>query len=126
MRQAGVIAAPAIISLEKMSKRLQVDHDNARKLAEGLAAMEGLGVCVDVTAVQTNIVTFSFKRDDMTTEEFIQRLDSCDEGEEREHARVRITTYPSDPSLVRAVTHHHVTEADIELTLRKMARVLKS
>ena len=37
MRQAGVLAAAGLVSLEETPKRLHVDHENARFLAEGLA-----------------------------------------------------------------------------------------
>ncbi len=39
MRQAGILAAACLISLNIMSKRLGEDHANARALAEGLAAL---------------------------------------------------------------------------------------
>jgi len=37
MRQAGVIAAAGLIALEKSPGRLHIDHENARRLAEGIA-----------------------------------------------------------------------------------------
>jgi len=54
MRQAGIIAAPGIIALEKMIDRLEDDHKNARLLAEGLVKIDGLHV--DLRTVQTNMV----------------------------------------------------------------------
>jgi threonine aldolase len=54
MRQAGVLAAPGLIALEEMPKRLHVDHANARFIADALARIPG----VAVTAPQTNIVIF--------------------------------------------------------------------
>jgi threonine aldolase len=39
MRQAGFIAAPCIIALDKMTKRLEEDHQNARYLAKNLASL---------------------------------------------------------------------------------------
>jgi threonine aldolase len=54
MRQAGVLAAAGLISLEQMPLRLQEDHDNARLLAEGLAAIPG----IRVSPAPTNIVIF--------------------------------------------------------------------
>jgi threonine aldolase len=42
MRQAGVIAAAGIVALEVMVDRLQEDHDNAQRLARGLANTPGL------------------------------------------------------------------------------------
>jgi threonine aldolase len=50
MRQAGVIAAAGLYALEHNVERLQVDHDNAARLAKGLREM-GLEV-----AQQTNMV----------------------------------------------------------------------
>ena len=41
MRQAGILAAAGIIAIEKMTKRLKEDHDNALLLAKGLNSLEG-------------------------------------------------------------------------------------
>jgi threonine aldolase len=54
MRQAGVLAAAGIISLEKMTERLADDHARARKLAEGLRQVGG--VVVDAGSPYTNMV----------------------------------------------------------------------
>src|SRR5262249_31517302 len=42
MRQAGVLAAAGLVALEKGPKRLQVDHDNAKFLAQRLASLPGI------------------------------------------------------------------------------------
>jgi len=54
MRQAGIIAAAGIVALEKMVDRLEEDHRNAKRLAEGISKVEG--ICIDLTRVQTNMV----------------------------------------------------------------------
>jgi len=54
MRQAGVLAAAGIVALESMIDRLADDHENARVLGEGLAALPGL--YVEMETVQTNMV----------------------------------------------------------------------
>lgn len=54
MRQAGVLAAAGIVALSDHVERLAEDHENARKLARGLA--EVAGIDVDHAAVQTNMV----------------------------------------------------------------------
>lgn len=54
MRQAGVLAAAALVALEEGPGRLIDDHRRARVLAEGLATVPGLGV--DLASVQTNMV----------------------------------------------------------------------
>jgi threonine aldolase len=53
MRQAGVLAAPALVAVDAW-RRLSDDHALARALADGLAAIPGL----TVRPVATNIVIF--------------------------------------------------------------------
>lgn len=53
-RQSGILAAAGIIALEKMTKRLHVDHENARYLAHKLNEIEYIHC--DESAVQVNIV----------------------------------------------------------------------
>ena len=53
MRQAGILAAAGLLALEEGMEQLAQDHDNARRLADGLAE---LGLPVDPAAVQTNMV----------------------------------------------------------------------
>ena len=56
MRQAGIIAAGGVYALRHHVKRLAEDHANARRLAEGLAALPG--VTLDPASVETNLVFF--------------------------------------------------------------------
>src|SRR6185503_4240324 len=56
MRQAGIIAAGGVFALQHHVKRLAEDHANARRLAEGLAALPG--VVLDAASVETNLVFF--------------------------------------------------------------------
>ena len=35
MRQSGILAAAALVALDKSVARLHVDHENAQKLAKG-------------------------------------------------------------------------------------------
>ncbi len=54
MRQAGILAAGGIHALNFHVERLAEDHANARKLADGLATINGIQI--DPAAVQTNMV----------------------------------------------------------------------
>jgi threonine aldolase len=54
MRQAGVLAAAGLVALDAHVERLAEDHDNALRLAEGLAGIDALDV--DPSLVQTNMV----------------------------------------------------------------------
>lgn len=59
MRQVGIIAAAGIVALDTMIERLSEDHENARKLALGLANIPGISIQPDL--VQTNLVFFEIK-----------------------------------------------------------------
>jgi threonine aldolase len=97
MRQAGVLAAAALYALDHHVDRLAEDHDNARVLAAGLAAVDG--VRIDASAVATNIVVF-----------------------EVDDARALVATLEADgvrmgalgPRTVRAVTHLDVGRGGVE------------
>ena len=121
MRQVGVLAAPGLIALEKMSKRLQVDHDNAKRLAKGLAALREKGIQIDVSGVESNILVFDVVREDMSAADFAEKLNSI-EGD-NDHVIVRLL--PRSSQKVRAVVHHQVSQADIDLALGKIKKVLE-
>jgi threonine aldolase len=112
MRQAGVLAAAALVALEQGPQRLWVDHDNAKLLAEGLAAIHG--VRLDAGKVQTNIVIFGIEGGKMSSTEFLEAL---------KHRGV--IALPVDASRVRMVTHLHVDRTAIEATIAAVAEVMK-
>jgi threonine aldolase len=56
MRQAGVIAAAGVVALDTMIDRLAEDHANAKRLARGLAGINGITLIRNV--IPTNIVMF--------------------------------------------------------------------
>ncbi|MCS7120969.1 MAG: GntG family PLP-dependent aldolase [Nitrososphaerota archaeon] len=112
MRQAGVIAAPGIIALEKMIDRLEEDHRNARKLAEGLAKIEG--IYIDLRRVQTNIVIFDVRGLGVEAEKFVDNL--------RERG---VLALKFGQTKVRMVTHRGVSSEDIDITLGAVDEVVK-
>ena len=77
MRQVGILAAAGLVALrdgpEGMIERLADDHANARRLARGLAGMDGIvsagGIAqpepgpLDPARVRTNFVLFKVDRD---------------------------------------------------------------
>ena len=73
MRQAGILAAAGIVALETMTERLAEDHQRARALAQGLAAIPGMAL--DPGTPYTNMV-FCSLRDEVPLEapEFAARL----------------------------------------------------
>ena len=108
MRQAGIIAAAGIYALRHHVKRLADDHANARRLAEGLAALPG--VTLDPGSVETNIVFFETTGDAAV---LVERL----------LAR-GIRMGALGPHTVRAVTHLDVDAGGIERALDAAREVL--
>jgi len=113
MRQAGVLAAAALLALENGPKRLQDDHDNARVLAERLAQLPG--ITLNPSKVQTNIVIFSVKASGMSSAEFLQRLSGQ-----------QVLAVPVDAERIRMVTHLDVTRSDIEAAAGAVRSVMAS
>ena len=109
MRQAGILAAAGIVALTEMVDRLVDDHANARKLAEGLSEMPG--ITIDPTQIQTNIVFFDVTHERVAADELVKQLDA---------AGIRMLS--TSPGKVRAVTHYHISEEDIDLTLEMISK----
>jgi threonine aldolase len=124
MRQVGILAAAGLVALRDgpagMIERLAEDHANARRLAEGLvelAPIRSPGGTAQPTAgpldpdrVRTNFVVFRVDRDRAA---FLDAL----------RARgVLMVEYPHGQ--IRAVTHHGVSDRDIEATLAAVRAAL--
>jgi threonine aldolase len=113
MRQAGVIAAAALVALESMRERLAEDHANAKALAEGLVAIPG--VKVDAAKVVTNIVSFEIDPARMDAGAF--QAACAERG-------VRFSRYLGKSPRLRAVTHNDVSRDDIDQALKVAGEVL--
>ena len=108
MRQVGVLCAAALYALDHHLPRLADDHANARRLAEGLAAVRGIGV--DPVQVQTNIVIFELAGAGAAN--FVSRA-----------AAAGVRLHAIGPSRIRAVTHLDVSGDDIDTAVRALGRV---
>jgi threonine aldolase len=106
MRQAGVLAAAAIYSLEHMVDRLAEDHANARALAAGLAELPGIDI--DPASVQTNIVIFGARDVKALVRALRDAGVLCGPSGER----------------VRMVTHYGIERGDIDDALARVRDVL--
>ncbi len=115
MRQVGILAAAGIIAVEKMTKRLHEDHTNARRLAEGLAKIDGLQL--DMGQVQTNMVFFSL--DESMPCSATQVTDML----AREHD---VKIGPRGPRTFRAVTHYWITSERVDTAIVALAEVMDS
>jgi threonine aldolase len=108
MRQAGILAAAGLVSLERMVDRLAEDHVNARTLAEAVAALPGLAV--DLTSVQTNIVIIRVERGDRASST------AATEALVKGCAARKVKIHATGPTTIRCVTHKDVDAEDIRRT----------
>jgi threonine aldolase len=104
VRQIGHLAAAGIVALETMIPRLAEDHANARRLAEGIAAVRP--DLINLEAVQTNIVMLQTGRLGKPATEVAAKLTSAG-----------VHCLPIDRQVVRFVTHCDISADDIEYAL---------
>jgi len=111
MRQVGVLAAAGRIALEESPKRLGIDHQNARRLAEGIAKIPSLRI--DPKTVKSNIVIFDCEETGMNA------VQLCDVLKANGIWALDVATYA-----VRFVTHCDVDAQDIERALQVLQAVV--
>jgi len=102
MRQSGMLAAAGLYALENNIERLSEDHQRARRLAEAIGNMSRFHV--DLGAVQSNMV-------------YVECVE-VGAMEMRERLSQRgVDVLDESDSIVRAVTHLHITDEDVERTI---------
>ena len=110
MRQAGVLAAAGLVAINQMIDRLSEDHENARKLAHGLADIPGFNV--DMETVQTNLV-FA----DLDGEK------SADEiGTVLEEDGIRTSVFGADR--IRFALHYQISSGDIDRVINSVRQLV--
>jgi threonine aldolase len=107
MRQAGVVAAPGLLALENVD-RLAEDHENARRLADGLDAVEGLSV----PTPDTNLVNVDSTGAGLTPEEFEAVIET--EG----------VLGGAHGDTTRLCTHLDVARGDVEEAVERIERAV--
>jgi threonine aldolase len=115
MRQVGILAAAGIVALNEMVDRLAEDHANARRLADHLVDVPGLGV--PVAEVETNFVFFSVLDGDGRPTDpsaFIQVA---------KEAGVLVSH--GDAGRVRAALHYGISADDVDTAASALARAAR-
>ena len=101
MRQAGIIAAAGLVSLNTMIKRLDEDHIHAAQIADGLKEIKGIGF--DKGMPKTNMVFLKLTREvTMSPGEIISKLKDR-----------KILIGQSGKRNFRLVTHNWINDVDI-------------
>jgi len=112
MRQTGILAACAIVSMEEMIGRLHEDHDNATYLAKSLADIPG--VEIDLGTVQTNMVFF--KVNDIDHDAFVQHL--------RDNKIRILDRNPDNDNRYRMVMHNDISRGNVDHILEVIENYL--
>lgn len=108
LRQAGFLAAAGLYALDNHIDRLAEDHQNARRLAQGIQNLPG--ITVDTVDVPTNMVYFTTKAPAQQVKIGL---------EERHH----LLCNPTAPHRIRFVTHLDVNASDIECAIEALKDV---
>ena len=111
MRQAGIIAAPGLVALDKMITRLAEDHANARRLAKGISEINGLRI--ELSRVKTNIIYFDVTNREISAEKIQAGLE-----------KRGIKALPTGPARFRMVTHYGVEQGDIDRTIAVLREIM--
>lgn len=104
MRQVGVLAAAGIIAVTKMVNRLEIDHKNARDLANYLYKFKELKVGLE--NVQTNMIY-------ITT----NGLDATEIDKELKSLNILVDCI--DRKTIRLVTHKDIKNSDIDIIVKQ-------
>ena len=113
MRQAGVLAAAGLIALEETPKRLHIDHENAKHLAEGLAKIPG--IAIDPKKVVTNILIFDVAPSGKTAAQVVADL-----------GKRGVLSGATGKTTIRMVTHFDVDRPAIDRALAVISDVLSA
>ncbi|MEK4968024.1 aminotransferase class I/II-fold pyridoxal phosphate-dependent enzyme [Cytobacillus kochii] len=113
MRQAGILAAPALVALQTMIDRLTEDHQKAKRLAKELEAIDGIEV--ETKDVHSNIIMFKINNENFTWKSFL-------EAAEKNNVIFSEMGY----GRIRAVIHRHITDDDITSTIKIIKEILHS
>ncbi|MCL2360235.1 MAG: low-specificity L-threonine aldolase [Defluviitaleaceae bacterium] len=111
MRQAGILAAAGLISLEKMTKRLYQDHENARYLAGLLSELPH--ITLDLDKVHINMVFFKMTKPNFNHPAFAAGL--LEKG---------IKINPGDTGGYRFVTHNDISCGDIDCVVEVISSLI--
>jgi threonine aldolase len=111
MRQAGIIAAPGIIAIEKMVSRLKEDHENAHHLYKILAEIEGL----EIDEPDTNILFIEYSNFDVGAHQMAEEL-----------KKRGILVYGEYGTRTRFVCHRMISRDDVDKTANAVRNILSS
>jgi threonine aldolase len=107
MRQVGLIAAGGLHAINNHIQRLADDHLRARQLAEAVSVMDGF--TVDIDTIETNMV---YVKSLIGGKDIVDQL-----------AAHGVDVLTVGQNMIRAVTHLHITDEDIEQAIAAFEKI---
>ena len=101
MRQAGILAAAGIVALTVMSKKIIQDHQNAKKLSEGISKIEGINLKLE--KIKTNIIYFNLDHPKVNSKTLLDYME-----------KKNIRFFELAPNWFRLVTHSGISNKIID------------
>ncbi|MCD6321831.1 MAG: low-specificity L-threonine aldolase [Clostridiales bacterium] len=111
MRQAGVIAAPGIIALTKMVRRLKEDHQNAKMLADMLDDIKEVNIFKDMLDI--NMIFFTLDVE-IIGENFVNYF-----------SKRNIKVYPPEGNVFRFVMNYDVCVDDLPFIAKTLSNFIR-
>ena len=110
MRQAGIIAASGIYSLENAIEQIKKDHNNAKYLAEELSQIDRIKI--DYKKVKPNILYFEILSGNISDSQLISAMK--EKG---------VLFFNISPGVFRMVTHNGISVKDIDITIKQFSSI---
>ena len=101
MRQAGILAAAGIVALTIMSKKIIQDHQNAKKLSEGISKIKGINLKLE--KIKTNIIYFNLDHPKVNSKTLLDYME-----------KKNIRFFELAPNWFRLVTHSGISNESID------------
>ncbi|GBN90460.1 hypothetical protein AVEN_145884-2 [Araneus ventricosus] len=121
MRQAGVLAAAALVALETAEERIRVDHQRTKKFAQEIYNLKSKLITCDPDVIDSNMVLLHFPSPSFTNEDFVQRMAEV-KIEDKE--QVVVKACPWYRNRVRCVLHSDLTQEDLDSALMKIRAIV--
>ncbi|KAJ7315910.1 hypothetical protein JRQ81_002072 [Phrynocephalus forsythii] len=116
MRQAGVLAAAALVGLHNVEETLKRDHDNARCFAQGASALASPLCSINLAAVETNILLMRTLTPWLTPSTLCELMEAVSAEEVAATGQATsVRLFPWGKHCLRAVWHRDVSPHDTRL-----------
>lgn len=128
MRQAGVIAAAGLYSLNNMVDRLADDNARTKAIAKAVAETNSKLFTVDLENIHSNILFIKVDKSRVSMNDFSNRLYKITDDEKAlfgDDKTCIIKVMPLDDESVRVVLYCDITQEDVDIAINKLKFVIK-